>query len=305
MKTYTTMAGSVQQFATDARMLYKVRTANVAADVDATMRQLTRSRSMVRAHLGRPFERLDVLVVGAGQTRREVIAFSLHNRVTAIDLDVIPVGWAPAQYLRLLKTNGPTRTVKTVGRKMLGVDRRFNAQLLRALGTTSPPGANYHQMNATAMSFPDRSFDLVFSFSVFEHLSDPDTALAECVRVLRPGGLLDISTHIYSAEGGCHDLRIFSGDRDAIPLWAHLRPPVKHLVRESCYMNEWKLSEWTSLFDRRCRGVSFEFEPHHESFDRRLRNELVSIRQGGELADYSDDELLTVNVKARWVKPTD
>ncbi len=303
MKTYTTMAGSARQFIADARLLYQVRMAGMDGDVDATMAQLTRSQSVVSKHLNRPFEKLDVLVVGAGQTRREVIAFSVENRVTAIDLDVIPVGWGPGQYVRLLTTNGATRTAKTIGRKVLGVDRRFEAHLLRALGVSTQPNATYLQMNATSMTFPSNSFDLVFSFSVFEHLSDPAAALAECVRVLRPGGLLDISTHIYSSEGGCHDLRIFSGNREEIPFWAQLRPDVKSLVRESCYMNEWKLSQWTTLFERQCDGVAFELEPHHDQFDQQLRAELVSLRQRGELNDYSDDELLTVNVKARWVKP--
>jgi SAM-dependent methyltransferase len=304
MKTYTTMAGSAHQFVADARLLYKVRSEGVDHDVDATMRQLSRSQAVVKQHLNRSFEQLDVLVVGAGQTRREVIAFGLKNRVTAIDLDVIPVGWAPAQYVQLFKTNGATRTAKTVGRKLLGIDRRFESHLLKALDCTNAPNANYLQMTANAMEFPENSFDVVFSFSVFEHLDDPNGALAECVRVLRPGGLLDISTHIYSAEGGCHDLRIFSGNRDEIPFWAQLRPAVKSSVRESCFMNEWTLAQWTTLFERHCQGVEFEFEPHHDSFDQQLRAELATLRESGELADYSDDELLTVNVKARWVKPT-
>ena len=40
-----------------------------------------------------------------------------------------------------------------------------------------------------ALPYEDASFDLVFSFSVFEHLHDYPRALAEVARVLRPGGL--------------------------------------------------------------------------------------------------------------------
>lgn len=40
--------------------------------------------------------------------------------------------------------------------------------------------------------FPDAFFDIVTSFQVFEHLSDPATELAEITRVLNPGGLLVI-----------------------------------------------------------------------------------------------------------------
>lgn len=41
----------------------------------------------------------------------------------------------------------------------------------------------------------DASFDAVLSTQVLEHVADPDHYLAECHRVLRPGGQLLLSTH--------------------------------------------------------------------------------------------------------------
>ena len=41
---------------------------------------------------------------------------------------------------------------------------------------------------ATAMPFPDESFDSVVSFSVLEHLEEPDVAIREMYRVLRSSG---------------------------------------------------------------------------------------------------------------------
>lgn len=38
------------------------------------------------------------------------------------------------------------------------------------------------------MTFPDRSFDLIFASHVFEHAWDFARVAAECLRVLRPGG---------------------------------------------------------------------------------------------------------------------
>jgi SAM-dependent methyltransferase len=44
------------------------------------------------------------------------------------------------------------------------------------------------------LPFEDRSFDVVFSDSVWEHLDHPRDALAEVVRVLRPGGWFVFTT---------------------------------------------------------------------------------------------------------------
>lgn len=49
--------------------------------------------------------------------------------------------------------------------------------------------ANLRQGNVYALPYGDQFFELVVSFSVFEHLSEYERALAEVMRVLRPGGL--------------------------------------------------------------------------------------------------------------------
>jgi ubiquinone/menaquinone biosynthesis C-methylase UbiE len=66
-------------------------------------------------------------------------------------------------------------------------------------------------MDATRLEFPDESFDLVYSFNAFEHLSDPAATFAEVTRVLRPEGVASISftglrwsphgAHLYKAIG--------------------------------------------------------------------------------------------------------
>lgn len=54
--------------------------------------------------------------------------------------------------------------------------------------------ADLRRGDATALDFPDASFDLLFSYHVLEHIADRDRALAEMRRVLRPGGVFCIGT---------------------------------------------------------------------------------------------------------------
>jgi SAM-dependent methyltransferase len=49
-------------------------------------------------------------------------------------------------------------------------------------------------MDARELSFPENSFDLVYSFHSLEHIPGPKKALEEMARVLRPGGTYLIGT---------------------------------------------------------------------------------------------------------------
>jgi ubiquinone/menaquinone biosynthesis C-methylase UbiE len=54
--------------------------------------------------------------------------------------------------------------------------------------------ADFRQGDLAALPFGERTFDLVLCSQVIEHVLDADGAIAELVRVLRPGGTLVIST---------------------------------------------------------------------------------------------------------------
>ncbi len=56
------------------------------------------------------------------------------------------------------------------------------------------PQVNVVRGNVVALPFPDRAYDAVVSMQVVEHLWDQPRYVAECARVLRPGGVLVIST---------------------------------------------------------------------------------------------------------------
>jgi ubiquinone/menaquinone biosynthesis C-methylase UbiE len=81
--------------------------------------------------------------------------------------------------------------------------RRAGAR--RVCGIDIDPGAvsfaktkykdcEFAQSDATSICLADSSIDVVVSFETLEHLQDQGKFLAECWRVLRPGGLLICST---------------------------------------------------------------------------------------------------------------
>ncbi len=52
------------------------------------------------------------------------------------------------------------------------------------------------------LEFKNNSFDVVFIFDVIEHIKNPKQTINECVRVLKPGGLLYVEfTPYYSITG--------------------------------------------------------------------------------------------------------
>jgi SAM-dependent methyltransferase len=56
------------------------------------------------------------------------------------------------------------------------------------------PRVDVHHGNLASLPLPDGSVDVVVNFQVIEHLWNQPQFVAECARVLRPGGLLLMST---------------------------------------------------------------------------------------------------------------
>lgn len=94
-----------------------------------------------------------------------------------------------------------------VARSVTGVD--VSDEAVRHASTTyRKQNLRFRQGSATALDFADGSFDVVVSFETIEHLAEQAQMLAEIRRVLRPDGLLVISSPnrpIYSEESGEHN----------------------------------------------------------------------------------------------------
>lgn len=57
------------------------------------------------------------------------------------------------------------------------------------------PRADFLINPSDKLKFDDNSFDFVLSSQVLEHVKDVDQYMGECLRVLKPGGILLLSTH--------------------------------------------------------------------------------------------------------------
>jgi SAM-dependent methyltransferase len=71
----------------------------------------------------------------------------------------------------------------------VNVDAGSTHATASALYTFGLPGGVL-QADATALQFPDRSFDVVYTFGVLHHIPNVERAIAHIRRVLKPGGEL-------------------------------------------------------------------------------------------------------------------
>jgi len=94
----------------------------------------------------------------------------------------------------------------------------------REIGFGERTAAGIRNESVTRLTFADSRFDLVLSLDVFEHVPELGRALAECRRVLRPGGSLLFSVP-FRPEHEENLVRAVVDDRGEI---RHLLPPEYH-----------------------------------------------------------------------------
>jgi ubiquinone/menaquinone biosynthesis C-methylase UbiE len=103
---------------------------------------------------------------------------------------VLDIGCANGLYMTHLISSCEKITGIDISNKMLDYAKS-------ALSNTGFDNFNLYNQSAASLTFPNESFDLVYSFSTLLLVPDVMGALDEIARVLRPGGraILDITGH--------------------------------------------------------------------------------------------------------------
>ncbi|MEM7532473.1 MAG: methyltransferase domain-containing protein [Chloroflexota bacterium] len=140
------------------------------------------------------------------QTKRQLI-YRLERRTDEVEAAirrysdslkvVVDIGTADALMLEKLRTR-----LDTQGTMFVGLD--YSISLLQ---TTSLPNIYKLQSDALALPIASDSTDVIIATAIIEHVPDAKAMLQECMRILRPGGIMVATTpdptmeHISSTIG--------------------------------------------------------------------------------------------------------
>lgn len=106
-------------------------------------------------------------------------------------LDVLEIGVGQGTHAQLIAPHCKSY----VGIDLTEAASMFTRSRLQQAGI----GGEILQMDAERMTFPDRSFDFIWSWGVIHHSSNTGNILREMARVLRPGGRASVMVYYRSA----------------------------------------------------------------------------------------------------------
>jgi len=133
---------------------------------------------------------------------------------------------------------------------------RHDARLARLRGRVDFEDRHLH-----AVAYPEATFDHIFSICVLEHIPEHEAILAECLRILKPGGRIHFS--VDSLEGISDPLLVESHRRQHHVVQYYREPALKELLEGQGYVDVSVIPLFRSALARRLftegiqRGFNF------------------------------------------------
>ena len=162
--------------------------------------------------------------------------FGLYSRFVSVrGKDILEIG--PGQTLDVLKR------ARVEGARSCAaidvVDYQSSEQ-------AKEPSINCIIYGGKEIPFESDRFDVIWSYTAFEHLRYPTLTLKECFRVLRPGAclvaLIDLGDHSFYSPKAAGPDKLFDCLRYPEWLWNLMR------WNRSSYVNRLRRSDWLRLF---------------------------------------------------------
>lgn len=139
------------------------------------------------------------------------------------------------------------------------------------------------RIEASRADFPDANFDVVLSNQVLEHVTEPETVIADMGRLLKPGGTLIAAFPVASTWYEGH-VGLYFAHRLPRGALRHGAFVAAHRLRFGLYRGNLTASDWASMSERTLDDVCFYYP--------RLRM-LSALRTIGFVEDISVDYMRT------------
>ncbi len=153
--------------------------------------------------------------------------------------------------------------------------------------TNIPKGIHYQQYDGKTIPLPDNHFDVIWSWTVFEHLRYPKITVPEIYRLLKKGGValhsIDLVDHFN-----------YTWQKDALTFNCLKYPEwLWNLMtwNRTSYVNRVRLSEWMNLFKKE----GFEIV----SIETKENEKVKQFHENGKidyLKKYSSTDACTMSV---------
>jgi len=210
--------------------------------------------------------------------------FGLYSRFVSVQgKDILEIG--PGQTLEILE-----RARAKGARSCAAID----VVDYRSPEQAREQSVTYAIYRGREVPFESDRFDVIWSYTAFEHLRYPELTVRECFRVLRPGGclvaLIDLGDHSYYGCTANGPEKLFDCLRYPEWLWNLMR------WNRSSYVNRLRRSDWIRLFDE----AGFIVRTQEATVSKEIASLLPQMKY---LQKYSYDDAVTSILTVCLEKP--